>query len=600
MSIVGNYKWHSLENKKEITEENKLSHSFSGTCARLAYQQFREDKTVSISQSESLICIFEGILLKRTKIAARLGLDYSASPAQVLLNLYHSNAGKLYPKQLNGNFLIVIADINTGSFLLIRDRISAKAVYYTRNEYGLFWSTSLPLLLDCPGISRKVSKVGFSGFWNLEFGCPPHTVWHDIKVLPNAHLLCIGHSNDLSINHYAHVPYTPKLNLNRDKVAQQTRKILLEIVADNLAEISGPFAILLTAGIDSNVILACCSELGRKPEAAITFRCPGENDETELAALSAKHFGVHHEIVEFPVSELVDQVNQIVEIWGQPYAHSSVIGIMSMMPIIQKHARYLLTGDGGGEAFLGPGKKYAKQWRQVRYTLSPLTLAARELTNSIYPLFCGNSLYRKLSYLAELLTAKYEVEEWINKRPITRAESRAVIKKKYLDFVDKKLLAEPIIAWKNPTASETESLFTQASPYLWNQGVYTKTCTVAAWHGVTVLSPLTDQRFLDYMASIPLAIKGSTIQKVTLRRAFQDILPIQILNAPKKGFATPLRRLIGQSDIQNLVEGNKIFNSDNMTSIIEAHKNGYVPRTALLFSACIVSSWLEQFNPDFG
>jgi asparagine synthase (glutamine-hydrolysing) len=78
--------------------------------------------------------------------------------------------------------------------------------------------------------------------------------------------------------------------------------------------------------------------------------------------------------------------------------------------------------------------------------------------------------------------------------------------------------------------------------YLSND-ILTKVDRMSMAHSIEVRVPLLDHKLVEFAATIPpeLKLKGKTT-KYIFKKAMEGILPNEILNRPKRGFAIPLGR----------------------------------------------------------
>src|SRR5262249_35901309 len=158
--------------------------------------------------------------------------------------------------------------------------------------------------------------------------------------------------------------------------------------------------------------------------------------------------------------------------------------MLSMMPAIAARANVLFTGDGGGEAFLGPLSAFDR--KVVRYSKWAGWLAspARTVSQGLYPWFgCRRPLFRKADYALELVSARSEGRRWLATRPITRSETAMLTTGRRPRFrkeaVSTALEALGVVS-RDPIE---DSLFTVCAPFAWNtNAVYAKTQRIAEHH----------------------------------------------------------------------------------------------------------------------
>ena len=71
-----------------------------------------------------------------------------------------------------------------GGFLLARDRIGVKPLYYAQTAAGLFFASEIKALLTSPEVSRTLDLEAAGQFFRLGFVPPPRTLLRDVRKLP--------------------------------------------------------------------------------------------------------------------------------------------------------------------------------------------------------------------------------------------------------------------------------------------------------------------------------------------------------------------------------------------------------------------------------
>ena len=121
---------------------------------------------------------------------------------------------------------------------------------------------------------------------------------------------------------------------------------------------------------------------------------------------------------------------------------------------------------------------------------------------------------------------------------------------------------------------------------------------------MTGFGPLTAPSFFDTVKRVPAKVRGS--RKQALRDAFADVLPNEVINAPKRGLRPLNRELLkSQADdgIARLRDNgnsawNDLFDKDVLTGFWLAHRDGAVYRSNLLYKALIFRAWCDHWQPQ--
>lgn len=115
--------------------------------------------------------------------------------------------------------------------------------------------------------------------------------------------------------------------------------------------------------------------------------------------------------------------------------------------------------------------------------------------------------------------------------------------------------------------------------------------------------PLTSTEYFDMVKRILPDERGT--KKLSLREAFSDVLPQEVLSAPKRGLR-PLNRELLISSADDGIEwinsggGNAwdmLFDRDVISDYWRAHRDGRVYRSNLLYKAIIFRAWCDTWDP---
>lgn len=121
---------------------------------------------------------------------------------------------------------------------------------------------------------------------------------------------------------------------------------------------------------------------------------------------------------------------------------------------------------------------------------------------------------------------------------------------------------------------------------------------------MTGFAPLTATSYFDTVKRLPCQARGT--RKQALRDAFADVLPSEVINAPKRGLRPLNRELLkSQADdgIARLRDDsnsawNSLFNKDVLIDFWLAHRDGVVYRSNLLYKALIFRAWCDRWQPQ--
>jgi asparagine synthase (glutamine-hydrolysing) len=118
-------------------------------------------------------------------------------------------------------------------------------------------------------------------------------------------------------------------------------------------------------------------------------------------------------------------------------------------------------------------------------------------------------------------------------------------------------------------------------------------------------SPMLDHRVAEFTASLPDSYRlGRWSTKSLLRDAYKDVLPEEVLRAPKRGFEVPLGAWL-QNELRPLVmdtlgaassKVRGLLDGAFIDSLLRGDSLGERNRAAIVYSMLVLELWLREFG----
>jgi len=365
------------------------------------------------SRDRSMACLFDGVLHNTPMLEKRL-IEHGISSgtlneAEIVLKLYQIN-GRDFAAGLEGNFVFAIW--HKGSLLIGRDRLGHKRLFYSfLNSQGTFiFSSEIKGLLQHPEISTEIDKdsmleqrvLGY--IWG-----PDSTLFKNIKQVAPGKMIC------LDISEEENTPSLEIRTLNAHPMACETRfpvdEVEIEGITQDLVcqleEVCGSYfddnqrevGVLLSGGIDSTVLAACCSK--HSPGPIRTFSLSDVPDHLDLqfarnvsSALNSTHqefiIGWEEFLSELPVF-FTSFENVTLGGGFRGFNYHADFASFLLSKKVSAYADLAICGEGGDELFGG----YAFQCDPDKFrdeilrTLSNLHPHSAGLAEKVSPWFSG-------------------------------------------------------------------------------------------------------------------------------------------------------------------------------------------------------------------
>lgn len=470
----------------------------------------------------------------RMELEARGHRFRSRTDTETIVHLYEEE-GIDCVHRLRGMFAFALWDSRREELLVARDRIGIKPLYYAEVDGRLAFASELKSLLELPAVERAIDWGAFRSL--LAAGVTPidRSIIRGVRKLPPGHRIVASRRRGVVLEKYWDLDFEPDYGRREEAVVEELRWRLEEAVRLHMVS-DVPVGAFLSGGVDSSAVAAIMSRFARGPiqTFSIGFREP-DFDESGDARRVAERLGTeHHELVLQP--DPVAVIDELPWHLDEPFADSSAIPTFMVSKLAAGHVKVALSGDGGDELFAGYDK-YVVERRERRYDRVPLLLrrAAGTVARRLPDGARGKNFLRhaSLSALGRYLDACTLFPD---------------------DEVDRLLKPEILerVSEERPWAFETECLQSANRDWLSSLqyldfksylplDILTKVDRTSMAHSLEVRVPLLDHELVEFAARITPGLKlHRSTRKYVFKRALAGLVPPEVLDRPKRGFAVPL------------------------------------------------------------
>ncbi len=441
-----------------------------------------------------------------------------------------------------GMFALALWDKHDRALTLARDRIGEKPLYYGWQDDAFLFGSELKALRAHLAFKGEMDWHAASSFLRLNYIPAPSTIYQGIYKLVPGTFLQLTQTRlqqrtlpspvtywSLSVAAKGRLdnPYTGSFADAVDELESLVRQaVQLQSVADV------PVGAFLSGGIDSSTVVAMMQSATTSKVTTFSIGMPDARiDESQHAAVVARHLGTSHVEHIIQPHEALDLIPRLTEIWDEPFADSSQIPTYLVSQLAKKHVTVALSGDGGDEFFLGYSQYalHQKLWRTRHFGVLPWETAQKAMA-----LLSGNEKTASI-----LRRGKTVVDAW--RQPNAQELARFWFDRYRAGSVPIKeqvgidMLNYPILADAASTAG------------LWDAGTYlpddimVKVDRAAMANSLETRAPLLDHRIIEFALRLPLEYKyRSGVGKKVLREVLYRHVPRKLVDRPKMGFSIPL------------------------------------------------------------
>lgn len=524
------------------------------------------------------------------------------SDTEVLVRAY-DEFGTACLERLRGMFAFAIWDTTQRRLFMARDRLGKKPLYYARHGDGtLIFGSELKAVTAFPGLDLSIDLEALSDYLSLLYIPREKTIFRGIRKLLPGHYL-VADSSGTTVRCYWDISFAPATD---DGVAaRQVADLLREAVAVRLQS-DVPLGAFLSGGIDSSSVVGFMAQLTDTPVITASIGFPEQGfDELSYARKVAALFATDHD--EYVVTPYALEVlDRLIWHYDEPFADASAVPTYYVAQLARQRVTVALSGDGGDESFAG----YRRYYFDVREN-KVRALVPPRLRRGVFGLL--GSLYPKADYLPQVFRGKAFLGN------VARTPWEA-----YLHSVsgiaedDKTRLLSPDVRQalgSYRTVDLFEEIYRAADgpdalariqyidfkTYL-PDDILTKVDRASMAHSLEVRCPLLDHRLVEYVAGLPSRLKlRGTHGKLVLKEAVRDLLPAEILERPKMGFAMPVGDWL-RGPLRPLIEdcvvgpspGHDLFDSQVVGDLWRQHESGWRDRSTELWALLIFNRWYRS------
>jgi asparagine synthase (glutamine-hydrolysing) len=288
----------------------------------------------------------------------------------------------------------------------------------------------------------------------------------------------------------------------------------------------------LSGGIDSTAIAYATREL--MPSTKFHTFCATFEDahlnEAQYARTIAERLGTEHEEVAFSTRELLENLENLVAHYDEPFADASMLPTFAVCQAARRSCTVMLAGDGGDE-FLGGYREFFRYagWNRIRRV--PFV---NQVATGLHKPWTGHRGAGLLEFLsnddAELLAASLPAEAVLKLfRVDHRSSAEQGIRELTSVLADHARLPFPLSLMESTAAS-----------YLPEQ-ILVKVDRASMASALECRAPFLDRSLVKFLLTLPSEYFFAHGQgKMLLRKALPASVPDDIRWRSKQGFSPPL------------------------------------------------------------
>jgi asparagine synthase (glutamine-hydrolysing) len=503
-------------------------------------------------------------------------------------------------KRLNGMFGLALWDVKKQKLVVARDAMGIKLIYYRIAGGQLTFGSEIRPVLAAQNSSPEVDPTALNLFLRFRYTPSPLTIFRGIRKLAPGTMLVVENGKCREERWYDFTP-TPFSSPKSDAEATRELAELYRGAVKRHLLSDVPVGLLLSGGLDSNLLLGLMNEQGGPwPAYTVGYGDTFADDELADAAESARLLKARHVVVKLDQGEFEKSLPRIVDALEEPIAASSIVPMYFVCQRARQDVKVALIGQGPDELFGGykrhMGVHYGKYWRG-------LPGGVRALAGSALGMLPRNeTLKRGLNSLG----TKDRLERYQNVFSLMPEQEIDALFQE--DLLPQRPGDELLRCWSQivPHMEHTDELgglqMLEIRSSLPDELLmYADKLSMA--HSLELRVPYLDKTVVEYAQRLDASFKiRQRSGKWLHREVCKDFLPPEILKRKKRGFAVNVVDDWFHSSVKGylselLLDKNslmfELLKPAAVQSLLENHRSGRQDNHKLLFSLVMVEQWLR-------
>lgn len=534
----------------------------------------------------------------------------SQCDSEVLVHAYHAH-GQRMVEQFNGMWGFAVWDERRKQFLLSRDRIGVKPLYYTEvNGYFLFASEVKALLPFVPRPIRDDHRYLYKLLARHTFDDCEDTVCEQIKMLPPASTATIGLDGRLDIQPFWELdPHAEPIRMSEAAAVERFQELFTDSVRLRMIS-DAPLTSFLSGGMDSGAVVGTATRLaGTGLSTVSTLFNDSEADERRFIYDSINAYQTIPTIISpEPNGRLLDIMRDVVWMLDGPTCNKANILRWFLCKSVREllNCKVVLTGNGGDEIF-GGYHPYFRNYlnsliRDYHATKKPgyllrFAVEAHRLRRQLNKSFVFN--YPESTFPEGWRrTAMQKFRERLSRNAVKRTRDLP-------DFLNAEFQTEAVE--KADAIPKTEFIEEQTRLGL-RRTIMPRLLRhedrmSMAW-GLEARQPFLDYRLVEFVTQLDYRLKTRGLKtKYLARQAMRGTMPESVRNrVDKMGLPSPMARWLRTTERETcrdfLVDAtsrhNDVLDRAGAEELFRRHADHEIDATKHIISLLTTAVWLDH------
>lgn len=536
----------------------------------------------------------------------------SHTDSEVILHLYEE-LGPACVDRLDGMFAFAIWDSRNSTWLLARDRLGVKPLYYTQQQGLLLFASEIKAILAHPLITPELNHEAMHHYLTFKTSPAPCTLFSGIQKLEPGNILICDRRGVVAKRQYWDVASAAgplQASIPESEAVEGVRSLFSRAVAKRMiADV--PVGAFLSGGLDSSAVVAQMTTLGFGPVKtfSVGIRDLPQYSEFPFARAIARHFGTQHHEIEIGIREVEEYLPQLVHQQDEPLADPVCVPLYYVSKLAaQAGVPVVLVGEGSDEQFFGYDTRVSFLRRYQRFWRPLLAMPRPLLTTSHRAARWLRHLTGKGAHLERLLQkASTGADLFFGSVAFAEKDKADLLEPGVMDIATSYEVVQQIteeLRGSRPQAGIAEQVLYLDLKIRLAELLLMRVDKITMSQSLEAREPFLDHRLIEYSMTLPLGLKLKRWNpKHIFKEAMRELVPSAIVDRPKQPFAAPvedwLRSGLGgfarKVILESRLREHGIFRYSAIERILREHELGSKNHGVQIWTLMNLSAWYDHW-----
>lgn len=337
----------SIFHKKWYKVDKYIKNNFAG--GRVHLDLLNPQPQPIFNEDKRLLIFMDGEIFgyeQEKKALKKKGHEFRINnDAEFCLHLFEEE-GENFVKKLNGNFIILIFDIENQKLNIFNDIGGLRSFFYFHKKDNLIFGSEIKAILQCKSLKKQVNDNAVADFFTFRKLLGDKTFFRRVKNLPPASILTFQHGK-LQIRKYWDFIFKENKNAKDENYyITKALDLLRESVNIRIKKHGKRTALALSGGLDTRLISSLIKNAGIK---TFTYGC-GKTHDVIVAEAVSKIIKSDHISLNLNQDSLADFIEKGVY-FSEGMTNATNFSFLPLIEDVKNKFDFVVTGAGLGELF---------------------------------------------------------------------------------------------------------------------------------------------------------------------------------------------------------------------------------------------------------